>query len=78
MHNDAALRKEFAQPLNLLAEVSNSVSYTHLDVYKRQIITMPAGEPVSRLHDRQPVILDPDIYGAWLDPETVSYTHLVL
>lgn len=31
---------------------------------------MPAGDPMSKLHDRQPVILDPEIYDAWLDPET--------
>lgn len=41
-----------------------------LDVTSCTIITMPAGEPVSQLHDRQPVILDPEIYDAWLDPET--------
>jgi len=41
-----------------------------LDVTSCTIITMPAGEPMSQLHDRQPVILDPDIYAAWLDPET--------
>jgi putative SOS response-associated peptidase YedK len=34
------------------------------------IVTMPAAAPVSELHDRQPVILDPEIYAAWLDPET--------
>jgi len=31
---------------------------------------MPAGEPMNRLHDRQPVILDPEVYDTWLDPET--------
>ena len=41
-----------------------------LDVTSCTIITMPAGEPVSQLHDRLPVILDPEIYDAWLDPET--------
>lgn len=25
---------------------------------------------MQQLHDRQPVILDPDVYDAWLDPET--------
>ena len=34
------------------------------------IITMPASDPMTTLHDRQPVILDPDVYDAWLDPET--------
>lgn len=33
---------------------------------------MPAGEPMAKLHDRQPVILDPSAYDAWLDPETVA------
>ena len=34
------------------------------------IITMPAAEPMRRLHDRQPAILDPAAYDAWLDPAT--------
>ena len=33
------------------------------------ILTMAAGEPMARLHDRQPVILDPEVYDAWLDPD---------
>lgn len=41
-----------------------------LDVTSCTIVTMPAGEPMSKLHDRQPVILDPEVYDAWLDPET--------
>ena len=32
------------------------------------IITMPAGQPTGQLHDRQPAILDPAVYDAWLDP----------
>jgi hypothetical protein len=34
------------------------------------IVTMPAGEPMAKLHDRQPVILKPDVYQEWLDPAT--------
>lgn len=34
------------------------------------IITMPAAEPMRQLHDRQPAILDPTVYDAWLDPAT--------
>jgi putative SOS response-associated peptidase YedK len=34
------------------------------------IITMPAEEPMSQLHDRQPAILDPAVYKEWLDPAT--------
>ncbi|GLS28430.1 Putative SOS response-associated peptidase YedK [Mesorhizobium albiziae] len=34
------------------------------------IITMPAGDPMKQIHDRQPVILDPEIYDAWLNPDT--------
>jgi len=31
---------------------------------------MPAAEPMIRLHDRQPAILDPAAYTGWLDPAT--------
>lgn len=41
-----------------------------LDVTSCTIVTMDAGEPVRQIHDRQPVILDPDAYDAWLNPET--------
>lgn len=34
------------------------------------IITMPAAEPMCQLHNRQPAILDPAAYKAWLDPTT--------
>ena len=36
------------------------------------IITTTAAEPMRKLHDRQPVILDPAAYDAWLDPATAS------
>lgn len=32
------------------------------------ILTMPATEPVQRIHDRMPAILSPDHYAPWLDP----------
>lgn len=41
-----------------------------LDVTSCTIITMPAGEPVAQLHDRQPAILAPEAYDAWLDEAT--------
>lgn len=41
-----------------------------LDVTSCCIITEPAGVPMRQLHDRQPVILDPAFYDAWLDPDT--------
>jgi putative SOS response-associated peptidase YedK len=36
------------------------------------IITAPAVEPVSQIHDRMPVILDQATYDAWLDPSTTA------
>ena len=41
-----------------------------LDTTSCMIITMAAGDPMQQIHDRQPVILDPSDYDAWLDPET--------
>ena len=32
------------------------------------IITGPAGPDTAELHDRQPVVLEPDLWDAWLDP----------
>ncbi len=34
------------------------------------IVTMPAAEPVSKIHDRQPAILAEEAYDAWLDRAT--------
>ena len=34
------------------------------------IVTMPAGDPMKTLHDRQPVILAPEAYKEWLDVGT--------
>ncbi|MBX3582888.1 MAG: SOS response-associated peptidase [Rhizobiaceae bacterium] len=41
-----------------------------LGVTSCTIITMPAAEPMKVLHDRQPAILAPEAYEAWLDPAT--------
>lgn len=41
-----------------------------LDVTSCTIVTMPAAEPMSKLHDRQPAILDPTVFKEWLDPKT--------
>jgi putative SOS response-associated peptidase YedK len=41
-----------------------------LDVTNCTIITMPAAEPMTQLHDRQPAILAPGTYDAWMDPAT--------
>jgi putative SOS response-associated peptidase YedK len=32
------------------------------------MLTPEANEPVRPVHDRMPVIMDPDAFGAWLDP----------
>lgn len=41
-----------------------------LDITSCTILTAAAEEPMKELHNRQPVILSPDAYDAWLDPET--------
>lgn len=40
-----------------------------LDITSCTIITAPAGSAMKQLHDRQPVILGPAHYDAWLHPE---------
>jgi putative SOS response-associated peptidase YedK len=39
-----------------------------LGVTSCTIITAPAVDPVSQIHDRMPIILDEGAYDAWLDP----------
>ncbi|MGF9565087.1 SOS response-associated peptidase [Neorhizobium sp. BT27B] len=41
-----------------------------LGVTSCTIVTMPADAPMTRLHDRQPAILEPALYKEWLDPAT--------
>lgn len=43
-----------------------------LDVTSCTIMTMPAAAPITAVHDRQPVILDPLDYDEWLDPDAPS------
>ncbi|HEY5246412.1 MAG TPA: SOS response-associated peptidase family protein, partial [Acidimicrobiales bacterium] len=40
------------------------------------IITGPAGPDTEDLHDRQPVILEPDLWDAWLDPQNHDLAEL--
>lgn len=42
---------------------------TDRDIESCTIITTGANQLVARLHDRMPVILEPDDFGTWLDPE---------
>lgn len=41
-----------------------------LDVSSFTIITMPASAPMVQSHERQPGVLAPEAYDAWLDPAT--------
>ncbi|WP_313522488.1 SOS response-associated peptidase [Shinella sp.] len=34
------------------------------------IITAPSIAPISQIHDRMPIILDPSVFDAWLNPAT--------
>ena len=43
-----------------------------LDITSCTIITAAVGEPMRQIHDGQPVILEPAVYDAWLDPATTS------
>ena len=45
------------------------------------IITTSANELVSEIHDRMPVILDPDVESVWLDPDmddTIALSELLV
>ncbi|MBW9091855.1 SOS response-associated peptidase family protein [Rhizobium wenxiniae] len=45
-----------------------------LTPYRRPILNIPhddvIAEPMTKLHERQPAILDPAAYKEWLDPST--------
>jgi len=41
-----------------------------LGVTSCTILTDAAVGPVAKLHNRMPIILDPNVYEAWLDPDT--------
>ncbi|MBL0375416.1 SOS response-associated peptidase [Rhizobium sp. KVB221] len=41
-----------------------------LDITSCTIITAQAIEPMTMLHGRMPVILNPEVYDAWLSPDT--------
>ena len=41
-----------------------------LDVTSCTILTAPAVEPISQVHNRMPIVLDQAAYDAWLDPQT--------
>ncbi len=43
---------------------------TALDITSCTILTAAAQEPITALHNRQPIILEPSVYDAWLDPAT--------
>lgn len=45
-----------------------------LDITSCTILTAAAVEPIKQIHDRMPVILNPDHYDAWLDPATSAET----
>ena len=39
-----------------------------VDLYTATIVTADAGPDMRDIHDRQPVVLDPDAWDRWLDP----------
>jgi putative SOS response-associated peptidase YedK len=45
---------------------------TKLGVTSCTIITAPAIAPITHVHDRMPIILDPSVFDAWLNPATLT------
>ena len=38
-------------------------------IYSCTIITVPASQDMDGIHDRMPLVLDPELFDAWLDPD---------
>ena len=53
-----------------LYAVNTKIDPAGLPLKSCTIITGPAEPPVNAIHDRQPLVLDPADYDAWLDPAT--------
>lgn len=53
-----------------LYAVNTKIDPAGLPLKSCTIITGPAEPPVHAIHDRQPLVLDPADYDAWLDPAT--------
>jgi putative SOS response-associated peptidase YedK len=51
-------------------------SHSHERLETCTIITTQANELMREIHDRMPVILDPDEYSLWLDPQIVDPVRL--
>ena len=45
-------------------------------VYSCSIITTTASQDMDGIHDRMPVVLDPDTFDVWLDPDTEDLAEL--
>jgi putative SOS response-associated peptidase YedK len=50
----------------------------HMAVTSCTILTLPAAEHIAHIHDRMPVILDPEAYQAWVSPGTDTQETLKL
>lgn len=41
------------------------------------VLTMPAVDQLAEIHDRMPVLLPPDVWNAWLDPDSTDASALI-
>jgi putative SOS response-associated peptidase YedK len=60
-----------------LWEIWDNKGQEHIPYRSCTILTREASESVLPIHHRMPVILKPEIYDTWLDPENRN-THLLL
>jgi putative SOS response-associated peptidase YedK len=45
-------------------------------LWTASVITTQATDDVGQIHDRMPMIIEPDLWADWLDPENTEISHL--
>jgi putative SOS response-associated peptidase YedK len=70
------VRRPGGQPFALAGIWERWVSHDGEVVESCAILTRPARPPVDAIHDRMPVVLEPEVWDAWLDPSVTDEARI--